>query len=263
MNSKEMKLNLGNTYMNVIQFGHGPKNLVMISGVTLSGLEGQGEGVAAAFKDYLDEFTFYLFERRKVLEEGASIQDMAEDVATCMDQLGVEKAYVYGASQGGMIGQVLALTHPEKVIKLCICSTLSRPSETVKKTAAEWLTLAKDRNVVGLNRSFFKYVYSKAFLDSVKDMIPVLEKVGTAKDCDRFVILVEAILKFDVYQDLKNIQCPVFAVADTNDHVLGVEPTLEIADALNCEKYIYTQYSHAVYDEAADFKEKMCAFFKK
>lgn len=69
--------------------------------------------------------------------------------------------------------------------------------ERVGKT---WLELAGKQDVVALNRNFFQVVYSTAFLESVKDLLPSLEKVGSAEDCARFCILVKALLNFDVYE---------------------------------------------------------------
>ena len=51
------------------------------------------------------------------------LYDMAEDVALLIDQLGIEKPHVIGASMGGMIAQILAAKYPEKVDKLGLLFT--------------------------------------------------------------------------------------------------------------------------------------------
>lgn len=43
------------------------------------------------------------------------LYDMADDVALLLDRLGLDESYVIGASMGGMIGQILAARHPQKV----------------------------------------------------------------------------------------------------------------------------------------------------
>lgn len=51
--------------------------------------------------------------------------DLADDVATVLDAIGVESAVILGLSMGGMVAQELALRHPRCVQRLIVVS--SRP----------------------------------------------------------------------------------------------------------------------------------------
>ena len=54
--------------------------------------------------------------------------DMTEDVVALLDQLGIGRAHVVGASLGGMIAQILAATQPDRVASLAIImSTTGKP----------------------------------------------------------------------------------------------------------------------------------------
>ncbi|HQY15352.1 MAG TPA: alpha/beta hydrolase [Ilumatobacteraceae bacterium] len=53
--------------------------------------------------------------------------DMAADAMGLLDVLGIERAHIMGASMGGMIAQVVAINHPERVISLI--SVMSQPGE--------------------------------------------------------------------------------------------------------------------------------------
>lgn len=256
----EFKITLDNTYMNVIRFGSGSKNLCIISGISLCGLEGQGESVANAYSSLADEYTVYLFDRKKQLPSVYSVREMADDIWRCLNELHISRTDVYGVSQGGMIGQWLAIDHPELVNKLVICSSMCRPTDTVMKVVGQWKDAAQSHDVVNLNRLFFKQVYSKAYLKQFEAALPVLERMGTDEDCEHFLVLANAIEFFDVYDRLPEISCPVLVLGDVNDKVIGPEGSRIIAERLNCEIFMYEDYSHAVYDEAADIKERILAF---
>jgi len=57
-----------------------------------------------------------------------TLDDMADDTAGLLDERGVDAAHVFGASQGGMIAQTVAIRHPERVRSLVsIMSTTGDP----------------------------------------------------------------------------------------------------------------------------------------
>jgi pimeloyl-ACP methyl ester carboxylesterase len=68
-----------------------------------------------------------------------SLEDMAQDAVGLLDHLGIPAAHVVGASMGGMIAQLVAINHPDRVLSLVsIMSTtgarrVGRPRPTVAR----------------------------------------------------------------------------------------------------------------------------------
>ena len=57
--------------------------------------------------------------KRKQLDVGYRLTDMAADAVGVLDALGIESAHVVGMSMGGMIAQTMAIEYPQMVRSLC------------------------------------------------------------------------------------------------------------------------------------------------
>ena len=94
-------------------------------------------------------------------------------------------------------------------------------------------------------------------------MIPILAKMANRADAERFRILAEACLSCDIYDKLGRVQCPSFVIGGGQDKIVGAEASVEMADKLGCDIYIYENLGHAAYEEAQDFNQKVYEFFVK
>jgi pimeloyl-ACP methyl ester carboxylesterase len=66
-----------------------------------------------------------------------TLSDMADDAAKLLEALGIEKAHICGTSMGGMIAQILALRHPQRLLSLTsIYSTTGDPDLPQPQPAA-------------------------------------------------------------------------------------------------------------------------------
>lgn len=85
---------------------------------------------------------------RSTLARGFRIRDLADDAARVLDAAGVERAFVFGISMGGMIAQELALRHPARVRALALGATFGGHFRSRKPT----LSAARDLVLVSLAR---------------------------------------------------------------------------------------------------------------
>lgn len=72
-----------------------------------------------------------------------ALEDYAEDVHALLEEIGFLPTAVVGFSFGGMIGQLLALDHPEDVSALAICACASTLDPEGRRTLAERGTVAE------------------------------------------------------------------------------------------------------------------------
>lgn len=250
--------------MDYITFGSGEKNFVIIPGLSIHSVMGLEDMIADAYKDFAKDYTVYLFDRAKNFGAGYTIREMAADTAKAMKALGIENAYVFGASQGGMIAMYLAIDHPELVRKMILGSTLAKPNETFIQTAGEWNRLAEEKDETALVGSFVDRVFSEETLKVYREALVKMNMGITEEEFHRLAILTEACRNFNCYDELGKIKCETLVIGSRGDRVVSPAGSEEIAQALSCEIYMYEDnYGHAVYDEAPDYRQRCLEFFAK
>lgn len=248
--------------MKYARFGSGKKALVILPGLSIKSVADSAVAVEKAYRRFEEEYTVYLFDRRANAEKGYTLKHMADDTADVMQRLGIEKADIFGASQGGMIAMYLAVHHPELVDRMVLGSTTARISDGFRHVYKNWIDLAKKQNKEELAAAFADSVYAEKTLELFGDAV-----IRDLSDCSghelaHFVILAEALDTLSIYDDLSKIQCKTLVLGSEGDRVVGADAQRDIAAQLGCELHMYgPAYGHAVYDEAPDYLDRMAAFF--
>lgn len=142
-------LKIGNTDMDYISFGKGDKVLVIIPGLAdgIITVKGTAKVFAFMYRKYAKKFKIYVFSRKNNIKEGYAIKDMAADQVEALKILGIDKPYIIGVSQGGMIAQEIAISYPEAVDKLVLAVTLSKQNDTIQKVVRNWIEMAEQNKL--------------------------------------------------------------------------------------------------------------------
>lgn len=252
--------------MDYCRFGSGEKTMVILPGLSVQSVLPMADAVAAAYGKFTDKYTVYLFDRRNDISAPYTVKDMARDTACAMEALGLKDVYLCGASQGGMMAQVIAAEYPKLVKKLAIASSSSHVKDEQYKVLQGWSDIAKTGDREGLYLAFGKEIYPPEVFDQYKSALIAAASSVTEEDLRRFVILSEGTKGFDISKELCRIQCPVLAVGDADDRVLDPDATMEIAEKLDEKNgfklFMYNGFGHAAYDTAPDFTERLFRFFE-
>lgn len=164
---KCLTLKIDGTDLDCVRFGSGEKTLVMIPGLGIQGVKPAAFGLAYMYRIFTKEYTVYVFDKKPVIPQGYTIRDLAGDLASAMAQLNLKNADIFGASQGGMIAQYLAIDYPELVHKAVLGITSSRCNDVISDVVGRWIEMAKQNDYRAFVVDMFEKMYSAAYLKKI------------------------------------------------------------------------------------------------
>lgn len=264
--AKNKKIQIGDTDMYYVSFGHGKKPLVILPGLGdgLKTVKGLALPLSMKYKELLDDFKIYSFSRKNYLPEGYTTRDMARDQAEVMKMLGIEHAHLMGISMGGMVSQYVAIDYPELVDKLVLAVTLSEPNSIMSDSVDVWLELAKKREFQQLMTDIARRMYTEEFFRKNEWLLPVTGIVGEPKSYDRYIVMAKACRSHNAHEELGKIKAHTLVIGGELDATLGAEPSRRIAERIpSAELYMYEEYGHGLYEESKEFESRVKEFLLK
>ncbi|NMD38526.1 MAG: alpha/beta hydrolase [Christensenellaceae bacterium] len=265
LNAKNLVLKQGNCTTEYIKFGYGKENIIGIPGLgdSYTSLKGKAFFLAYFFRVFAKDYTVYMFARKRPLPQTYSTREMAKDIALAMDELNIKDAHIFGASQGGMIAQYLAIDYPEKVKKLVIAISLARQNDVIKGALNTWITMVQNNDFAGMLRDGAIKSYTPKGFKLRKPLIPLIALLTKPKNFNSFFTQTNACLSHDSYDELNKITASTFIIGAEKDQIVGVEGSKELAQGIKgSQLYIYPTYSHGVYEEVKDFNQRIYDFLQ-
>lgn len=263
LHPQNIRLHLPAGDMDYIRFGSGKKPLVMIPGVGdgLKTVKGMALPFALLYRSLGKDFTVYVFSRRVDLAPHTDTREMAEDLNQAMEALSLRDTAVVGVSQGGMIAQWLAIDHPDKVGKLVLTVTLSRPNDTAREAIALWTEMAQRNDYRGIMLDTAERSYSPKRLRQARLTAALMGNLGRPRSFERFLIQAESCVTHDAYHELPRIACPTLVIGGTEDRIVTGLASEEIASQIpGSVLYLYDGLGHGLYEEAPDFLTRVADF---
>lgn len=187
-----------------------------------------------------------------------SIEDMAVDVVTLLDRLGIERAAFCGLSFGGMVGIWLAAHIPERLSSLVLCSTSAHYDDhgpwVERAASVRWVgTAAIAPDVVA---GWFTPDWAAAhpeFVERTTQMIAGTSDDGYAECCG-------AIATWDGRRLLGRITMPTLVIGGSQDSRTPVQPHAKtLATAIYRAKLEILDGAHLAVIEQADRANRLIA----
>ncbi len=236
-----------------IRFGRGREELVILPPLVDALYE------VTAFPAYLQvlfwglsqKFSIRIIGRRRNMPVGYLTQDMAEEYAETLRELG--PSHIIGISLGGLIAQYLASHHPELVKKLILVVSAHRMGPEGLAAGRMWIRWARLGQWDKIYDSNLALSYQRTggvlFMKTLKlTLLNYLKSKITSPD--DFILSGEAAMLHDASSILSSIQAPTLVIGGEKDDIFPEYLVREMAGRIpNSKLLILNQGRHAVYDE--------------
>jgi 3-oxoadipate enol-lactonase len=146
-----------------------------------------------------------------------------DDTLALLDALGVERAHVFGQSFGGMVGQELALTHPERARTLILGCTHAGPRRALRSKASK---VPKGEP--------WRSMYAPGFPDAHPEHVAEDLRIGAAqpRHPEGGRRQWEAMQGFDSFDRLPALRVPTLVIHGTEDQAISVENAALLAERI-------------------------------
>ncbi|HEY93402.1 MAG TPA: alpha/beta fold hydrolase [Dehalococcoidia bacterium] len=181
-----------------------------------------------------------------------TIEMMADDLSGLLDELGIDKANVFGLSMGGGIAQEFALKYPEKVISLILGCTACGGSHAIslEGTATTLDSIGANTSLTPEERvkSVMSLLYTQDFMEKNPDLIKEIAlQAKNPPDPTGWARQQEAISSADTYDRLPNITMPTLVIVGEEDKMIHPDNSRLLASRIpDSELAIIKNAGHAL-----------------
>ena len=146
-----------------------------------------------------------------------TLEALAADAIGLIDALKIDRIHWIGISMGGMIGQALALNHPDRLHSLTLCDTAAIMPETVQPVWQERIDRARSQGMQSLVEETLQRWFTPAYLESRPPQVEMIRKQILSTPVDGFVGCAEAIRKLNYLERLASIHLPTQVIVGEED----------------------------------------------
>ena len=177
------------------------------------------------------------------------------EIVDTIDSLGVEKVHFLGESTGGMLGEILAARHPEKLLSLTVCSTPTHLPPAALKLFAfdkkDWPTACRELGSRGWTEALSRIpgtipISDPEYLTWYMSQVAISEGEGLAQ-------YAEFLSTLDARPFLDKIKVSVLILAPTQSAAVPVEEQKKLAERIGGSKLVLIEGGgHEIYVTQAD-----------
>ena len=194
-----------------------------------------------------------------------TLEQLAEDARALLAVLGVERTHFIGLSMGGMIGQMLALKHPEMLRSLVLCDTSSRVPPEARPTWDERIRVTEAQGMEPHVEPTIGRWFTPPFLGSHPEVVDRVRAMIRQTKPQGYVGCCHAIKVLDLTDQLHPVTTPTLIIVGEDDPGTPVAASRTIQERIKgSELVILKSAAHLSNMEQAEaFNQAVMVFLAK
>jgi 3-oxoadipate enol-lactonase len=162
------------------------------------------------------------------------LADLGGDVLELLDELGVARAHLCGASLGGLVGMWVAIHAPERVERLATCGSSARFG-----TPEPWLeraALVRARGTGAVAGTVVGRWFTPGFAATHPEVVARMREMIAATSAEGYAACCEVVARADLRAELGGILAPTLVIAGEADPAVSSDDVDALAAGIpRCE----------------------------
>jgi 3-oxoadipate enol-lactonase len=188
-----------------------------------------------------------------------TLSDLASDIVTLLDELDVSRVHFCGVSMGGLIGQYLAIHHPERIAHLVLSNTAAKIGH-----AEKWdrrIQLVAEAGMPAVFKEVLDGWFSAPFRDLHPPIVDLLAGALKATPPEGYIGCCQALRDADLRQNLDRVKAPTLVIAGTEDQATPMASAQFLQQKIHGSQLIALRSAHLACAEAgAEFTDHLNRF---
>jgi len=181
------------------------------------------------------------------------LAEMARDVLAVLDDAGIERAHVVGASMGGVISQIIGVLHPDRVLSLTLACTACQHHPWRRELLAEWAATVESGGMGALFPDGMRWLIGSRLQRRFGVFVNVLARVLVQTKPHAFAAQVNAILAAsdELRFELPKVVAPTLVIMGSQDTLTPLGDAEELAELIpGSQLFVLRGAAHGLMAEA-------------
>ena len=151
-----------------------------------------------------------------------ALERLADDAFDLLGHLGIARTHWLGLSMGGMVGQVLALRHPEVLDRVVLADTTGQVPQAGQAMWAERARMARSDGMAGLVQPTLERWFTEPFRAAQPALMARIGEMIAGTPAEGYAGCCAAIATTNTLAELATLRLPALVVV--GEHDLGTPP---------------------------------------